>query len=155
MSLSSLHIREFEPADALPVSSLIRLTMRVSNGADYPLAVLEPLMEYFSPSNVTRLSQERFCLVAIQDRAIVGTIALEEQTVVTFFVHPDIQGGGIGSRLLEALESEALKRGIRNLQVESSVTGVAFYEKRGFRATGKRKDGTAGMQTILAKTLTG
>ena len=123
-------IRKFQPQDAQPVSAVIRQTMQVSNVDDYSLDRLQPLIDYFSPEKVLRLSEERHCLVAEMDGRVVGTIALEEAELCTFFVHPDYQGMGIGGQLLAAIEEVALAEGIEAIHMDASLSGVVFYTKR-------------------------
>lgn len=147
-------IRRFESADAEAVSSIIRYTMRVSNGADYPLDRLQALIDYFSPGKVLQLSQERVCLVAEVNRKVVGTVALEAAELSTFFVLPDYQYRGIGSLLLEGIEDAAIAGGVEIIRVESSITGTGFYEKKGYIRTGKEKDGVAGRQIEMEKRVT-
>ena len=146
-------IRNFETKDADAVSFVIRETMRVSNSSDYPLERLKPLMEYFSPEKVLCLNQERLCLVTEIDNQIVGTVALEGAELVTFFVLPDHQRKGVGTQLLQAVEKLAVENNVNLLQLEASLTGTPFYEKHGYRRTGFVKDGTAGKQIGLEKSL--
>ena len=146
-------IRAFAPQDGEAVSALIGHTMRVSNSQDYPLARLQPLIDYFSPDKVRRLNQERLCLVAEVDGQVVGTIGLEGAELVTFFVHPDRQGMGIGKQLLAAIEERARAQGIATITVDSSMTGAAFYARMGYERTGVEREGTAGPQIGMAKQL--
>jgi GNAT superfamily N-acetyltransferase len=146
-------IRPFEPRDAAAVSALIRHTMAISNSADYPLERLQPLMDYFSPEKVSQLSYERICLVAEIEERVVGTVALEGAELCTFFIHPDFQGQGIGSQLLAEIERRAIEAGISAIHTDASLTGAPFYERRGYRRTGKEIDGTAGIQIGMVKML--
>ena len=146
-------ILNFEPKDAAAVSFVIRRTMRVSNSSEYSLKRLMPLIEYFSPEKVLLLNRERHCLVAKIDNQVVGTVAVEGTALVTFFVLPEYQRRGIGARLLQAVENVAVEKEIRLLKLEASVTGTPFYEKFGYRRTGFIKEGTAGKQIELEKTL--
>jgi GNAT superfamily N-acetyltransferase len=148
-----LIIRSFAPHDAEAVSMLIRHTMQVSNSRDYPLARLQLLIDYFSPEKVLVLSQERECLVAEVDRQVIGTIGLDGNELVTFFVHPDRQGQGIGAQLLAAIESRAQALGMTRITVDSSITGAAFYAKMGYARTGVEREGTAGTQIGMQKQL--
>ena len=55
-------------------------------------------------------------------------------------VHPDRQGEGIGRSLLRAAENEAARRGAEAIRIEViSVRAelIAWYERRGYRATGR------------------
>jgi len=146
-------IRTFEPRDAEAVSALIRRTMRESNSRDYPLDRLQPLIDYFSPEKVRRLGQERVCLVADANGPLIGTIALDGTELATFFVLPEYQGQGIGTRLLAAIEQRARSLGITRLTVDASVTGAAFYARMGYLRTGVEREGTAGMQIGMDKQL--
>lgn len=148
-----MKIRAFAPHDADAVSALIRHTMATSNAADYPLERLQPLMDYFSPEKVLRLSEERICLVAEVDHRVIGTVALDAEELCTFFIHPDFQGQGIGSALLAAIEQRAIDVGIAQIHTDASLTGAPFYARRGYQRTGSVVDGTAGPQVGMVKTL--
>ena len=148
-----IQIRRFEPSDAKAVSNVIRTTMRISNAADYPMERLQPLIDYFSPAKVEQLSHERDCLVAEEEGEIIGTAALEGDELVTFFVDPQHQGRGIGSALLKEIEAIALCHGRRELKVDASLAGAAFYERHGYGRTGRILDGTAGPQISMRKQL--
>jgi GNAT superfamily N-acetyltransferase len=127
--------------------------MAVSNIDDYPLERLQPLMDYFSPEKVLRLSYERICLVAESDGRVVGTIALEGNELCTFFIDPAYQRMGIGSQLLTAIERMAVEAGIDAIHMDASLTGAEFYERRGYRRTGVDIEGTAGTQIGMVKRL--
>ncbi|HEU5086320.1 MAG TPA: GNAT family N-acetyltransferase [Roseiflexaceae bacterium] len=148
-----VRIREFVAADAEAVSALIQQTMRVSNSRDYAAERLQPLIDYFTPAKVRQLAAERYCLVAETADSIVATAALDGDEIVTFFVEPAQQGGGIGSRLLEALEAFAREQGMEQLRVDASLTGTPFYERKGYLRTGAELDGTAGPQVSMRKTI--
>lgn len=146
-------IRPYRTTDAEAVSDIIRTTMRVSNVADYAAEKLQPLINYFTPAKVEQLNQERTCLVAEQEGELVGTAALDANKVVTFFIHPDYQGGGVGSALLAALEATAKAGQQTQLTVEASLTGVGFYERRGYRRRREARIGTAIPRIVMDKEL--
>ena len=146
-----VEVRPFEPGDAEAVSRLVATTMRRSNARDYPLARLEPLIAYFTPATLRRLATERHCLVALVGGRVVGTAALDGDRLATFFVAPEHQGRGIGTRLLGMLEGAARDVGVATVHVAASVTGATFYERHGYRRTGAVLDGTAGPQLELTK----
>ena len=146
-------VREFLTEDARAVSDVIRRTMHETNSADYPLEILEPLIEYFSPEKVLLLARERICLVAEIDAKIVGTIALETNELQTFFVHPDFHGKGVGKLLLKAIEKIAASLKIKKISVLSSLSAVSFYEKTGYLKTGFEQEKTAGRQIGMEKIL--
>jgi GNAT superfamily N-acetyltransferase len=145
--------RPYESRDAEAVSALIRRTIRITNSADYAMDRLERLIEYFTPSRIDELNQERYCVVVDRDGEIVGTAGLEGNELVTFFVAPDLQREGIGSALLRQVEQFARTSGIAELHVGSSLAGAPFYEARGYRPTGEVSEGTAGPHIEMRKTL--
>lgn len=49
------------------------------------------------------------------------------------FVHPEFQGLGIASRLLDAVECEAREQRLGRIYTEASKTARPFFERRGFR----------------------
>lgn len=146
-------IRKFERKDAAAVSDVIRETMRLSNSRDYAAEILAPLMDYFSPEKVRRLSRERICLVAELERRVVGTAALANSELCAFFVRPEVQGKGIGTRLIKAIEDVAAENKIGVVSLASSVTAVLFYEKMGYRKNGLIIEEKAGRQIGMEKTL--
>jgi GNAT superfamily N-acetyltransferase len=152
---AELAIRPFEVRDAEAVSSLIRHTMATSNSRDYAPERLQPLIDYFTPAKVAQLSAERSCFVAELGGQIVGTAALDGQEIVTFFVHPGAQGGGIGRRLLARLEQTAREQGLTQLLVDASLTGAPFYQRMGYVRTGPELPGTAGPQLPMRKIMDG
>ena len=51
-----------------------------------------------------------------------------------FFVHPDHARQGLASLVLEHCEASARNAGFRSLELMATLTGVPFYEARGYRA---------------------
>lgn len=85
-------------------------------------------------------------LVAEDDSSIVGCCAITARAGVgyfgTFAVRPTLQGGGVGSVLLQAAEQRARDLGLP--AVEMTVLSVraeliAYYERRGYVDTGETR----------------
>ena len=127
--------------------------MTISNNKDYPLQVLDPLRDYFSPEKVTALATERICLVAEVKGSVVGTVSLDKGEVATMFVSPEYQGQGIGTSLFNSLEQFALREGHTELRVPSSLTGEKFYQSMGFQELERVETETAGQQIRMQKPL--
>jgi GNAT superfamily N-acetyltransferase len=51
-----------------------------------------------------------------------------------FFIHPDWARRGLGSLILEACENAARQAGFTRLEMGATLTGVPFYEARGYQA---------------------
>ena len=88
-------------------------------------------------------------LVGLQGDRIVAMGALrrtsgERAQITRMRVAPDLQGNGIGQRLLDALEGRAADLGYATLHLDTTVGQTAarrLYAKNGYREVGK---GTVG-----------
>jgi GNAT superfamily N-acetyltransferase len=58
--------------------------------------------------------------------------AREPAKIRAFFVHPSWARRGIGTLILEACERAALAAGFHRLEMAATLTGVKFYETRGY-----------------------
>ncbi len=64
----------------------------------------------------------------------------EETTEITYFIHPQLVGTGLGKRFLEQLEKDARARGIRAIFasiVSENKNSILFHEKNGFQLVGR------------------
>jgi [ribosomal protein S18]-alanine N-acetyltransferase len=87
------------------------------------------------------------CVVAEDGGHIVGFIVSEENPPLAHIITLDVDGKhrrhGIGTALLEALESNLAARGVRSILLETAIDNepaVAFWKRHGYRieATLKR-----------------
>jgi ribosomal protein S18 acetylase RimI-like enzyme len=125
-------IRQATAADAEAVHKIVLLALRETNARDYPPSVIERLVLALPDKVASNL--ETWCaFVAIVDGRVVGTGSLNGQTLTSVYVHPDFQGRGVATRLMDAVENAANAQSQRTLNVQSSVTAKAFYAKRGFK----------------------
>ena len=155
------HIRRARPADAAQISALVQTTLRISNAQDYPPAVIDRVVENFSPAAIRNLLDQRCVMVASDDAGdtggnsgdIIGTASLEGDVVRTMFVAPEEQGRGIGRGLMAAIEDLARDQGIPMLRVPASLTATAFYARLGYRAIREVEHGderTVVMEKVLS-----
>ena len=56
-------------------------------------------------------------------------------------VRRDLRGKGYGSALLKHVESEAVSRGVRVLEVQTNTDTMSFYEKSGYVVNAKHRFG--------------
>ena len=88
-----------------------------------------------------------FLTAETPDGAVVGYVGmlyvLDEGYISNVAVRPDCRRQGVAEALLAALEARgrALLLSFLTLEVrESNAAAVALYEKRGYRAVGRRKN---------------
>ena len=129
----STAVRTAQAADAEGISQVILAALHSSNARDYPADVIASVASNFTPDAVLALLQRRIVLVAVQDKVVVATAALDANVVRSVFVNPALQGQGIGRLLMIEIELRAREAGVTVLSVPSSLTAEPFYTKLGFQ----------------------
>lgn len=94
---------------------------------------------------------------AQQENPINGREGMEKWVITNTAVTSSASGKGIGSKLLEAIESEAKKRGAKKIFVHTNVGDervIRFYQKNGYQEAGSIQDYYyAGSAMFLLKSL--
>ena len=67
-----MNIRLFEKTDAIAVSEMIRKTIRISNTKDYPLELMEALIESETPQHVIERASWTHFYVVENRKNIIG-----------------------------------------------------------------------------------
>jgi N-acetylglutamate synthase-like GNAT family acetyltransferase len=127
-----IEIRRATAGDAEAVYEIVARALRETNARDYPASVIDRLVLTL-PERVASKLEACHTYIAVADGLVVGTASLNGQTVNSVFVHPDFQGRGIGTKLMDAVENAAEVQSERTLSVQSSITAQPFYAKRGFK----------------------
>ena len=65
--------------------------------------------------------------------------ARDAAKIRAFFVHPEWARRGIGGIILEACEKAAYTAGFRRLEMGATLTGIPFYEAKGYIALEKQE----------------
>ncbi|MBQ8181052.1 MAG: GNAT family N-acetyltransferase [Ruminococcus sp.] len=134
-----MNIRPFEQTDAVAVSELIRNTIRISNVKDYPIELMERLIESQTPQHVIERASWTHFYVVQQQKKIIGCGAIgpywgkeDESSLFTIFVLPEYQGKDIGRAIIDTLENDIYFLRARRIEIPASITGVPFYLKMGY-----------------------
>lgn len=73
-------------------------------------------------------------LVVELDGDHLGFASLKDNAMIDMvYVHPDYAGEGIGTALMDALETIAKARGAKAVEADVSETAVAFFTARGYQ----------------------
>jgi GNAT superfamily N-acetyltransferase len=136
-----MRIERFQDFEADAVSNIIRRNLVEVNSKDYPEDIIRSLVEYFAPENIVKNARSQCTLVAIQNGKVVGTASLDnfgseespDYYAVAVFVLPESHGQGIGTRLIEAIESKAWELEAEKITVRASITAKGFYQKLGYQ----------------------
>jgi len=122
----------------LLIRSVLRIDLDTVSSLE-KLCFKDPYPSYFI-SQLAEANPETF-LVAIIDDALVGYAVVDRWSghnhLISIAVHPNNRRGGIGRRLLAALE-ERLEKGrlIRLEARKSNLPAIEFYRGQGFQETG-------------------
>ncbi len=134
-----MNIRLFEQTDAIAVSELIRKTIRISNVKDYPLELMEALIDSETPQHVIERASWTHFYVAEEQEELIGCGAIgpywgkeDESSLFTIFVLPEYQGKGVGRAIIDTLENDAYFLRAKRIEIPASITGVPFYLKMGY-----------------------
>ena len=132
-------IRRFQEQEASKVSDLIRKTIRISNIKDYPIELMEQLIESETPEQVLNRASWTHFYVALDEEQIIGCGAIgpfwgkeDESSLFTIFVLPEYQGKGVGGAIVDTLENDEYFLRAKRIEIPASITGVPFYLKMGY-----------------------
>nr|AYC80141.1 GNAT family N-acetyltransferase [uncultured bacterium] len=64
---------------------------------------------------------------------VIAFASRKDGEITGVYVHPAHVGRGPGKALLDAVERNALARGIKRLELNSTLTAAGFYERNGYR----------------------
>jgi N-acetylglutamate synthase-like GNAT family acetyltransferase len=132
--------RKFSNEDAVKVSSLIRRNFLEVNIKDYSEEAMQVLANEFDEDKVNHVAADAHMYVVIdKDEEIIGCGAItsflgrtDESMLVTLFVMPELQGMGIGRKILEVLEKDEFYTRAIRIEIASSITACNFYLKFGY-----------------------
>lgn len=89
---------------------------------------------------------ERYVAVAEDEDEVagVGGVQLTDGRLLGIFVSPDHMGEGVGSALIDHIESRAREEGLSELTIFSALNAVGFYEANSFQRVGRTDEGGIG-----------
>jgi GNAT superfamily N-acetyltransferase len=124
-------IRKFRVEDLEVVKQLVDTTITISYREAYPQEAIDYFLLFHSSENI-REDAERGCTIVLETDRIVGTGTLLGSEIKRVFVDPSLHRLGLGALLIEALEHEALQRGIRKVSLAASLPSKQFYDTLGY-----------------------
>lgn len=142
-----MYIRRFSDADAEDISNLVCRNFREVNIRDYPADEMERLAESYSAEKICTLASSAHTYVACDGDIVIGTGSITgywgsetESVLLTIFVLPEYQRKGIGSRIVQALESDAYFLRASRIEIPAFITACEFYIKMGYCFKGGKKE---------------
>lgn len=152
-----LRIRDIGPNDAGEVLTLQRAAF-VQEAILYDSLASPTLAQ--SLEQLQAELRENLGLVALMGERIVGAVRAERSGALLLIgrlaAAPDLQGAGIGSALLRAVEARGVELGCDEAELFTgslSTANLRLYERHGYRETTRVDDGDGIQQVFLRKRL--
>lgn len=136
MQAKTYPIRPFMPSDTMALRDLFAQSIEELTAEDY---TEDQRLAWIATAEDAEAFAERLgselTLIVQADGEYVGFAALKNNTVLDMlYVHPYAVGQGVGTALVDALETLAKARGSAAITVDASDTAVPFFEARGYVA---------------------
>ena len=137
--MENLEIRRFDNKDAVTVSKLICRNFLEVNIKDYSKEEMKSLAEIYDSNKVLEVAGYAHMYVFSMDKKIVGCGAIssfwgsqDESIFLTIFVLPELQGKGIGRKVVATLELDEYFLRAKRIEIPASITACEFYKKMGY-----------------------
>jgi GNAT superfamily N-acetyltransferase len=161
----AVNVRRATPADVPALRALIDLSVRTLQAGDYSTAQIEGALGTVFGVDSRLIADGTYFVVETTSPGGEKTIAgcggwskrrtlfgsdqasgrdddpldphCDRAKIRAFFVHPDWARRGVGSRILEACERDAMEAGFAGFELGATVTGERLYRARGYEVTGR------------------
>lgn len=138
-----MRIRKFQKKDIRDVAKIKNKVFSKFNSSDvYDKRAID---KYLSYTDLKKSDEEllkamsgrnnEIFFVAEEGEKIVGYINGDKHYLKNLFVYGSKHKKGIGKKLYDKFEKEAVKKGSKEIKLKSSIYAVGFYEKMGFKKT--------------------
>ena len=163
--MDDLIVRLIRPGDSLEdLMRLLHRAYKVLADAGYNYTATDQDVE-----TTRRRIEKLICYVALLGDRLVGTIGVDVSTdrkhttrpgaayVSQFAVDPEMQGAGIGRRLLERAQKRATQAGLTEIALdtaEGAADLISFYERQGYAPVGHVQwEGKTYRSVVMARKL--
>ena len=150
------NVRKIKPGDYKETGDMIKTTIAVSFRKLYPEILLKEFCNKYDLDKFSKKAADIEMFVATEKDEIIGVIGLKDNQLRTFYVHPNQQGKGVGSKLYKKFEELAVKRSIKKITLEGSPLGQPIYEHFGFvkvKTIKKKRVGQKYIDAVMEKHL--
>ena len=134
-----MEIKIVEENDFEELHTMIAKTCRESFKIYYPKPYIEKTIESLSVEALkNRASWTNFYVAKIEGKIVgCGAIgdywgSLTESSLFTIFVDPDMQGKGIGKKIIETLEADDFAKRANRIEIPAGIVAIPFYKKMGY-----------------------
>lgn len=130
--MKKILIRKALKIDAKRISYLIRKNTENVQENKYTDKQIKIWKAANTPGAIANNLNNRTVFCAFQNNKLIGTIGLQENEVVGFYVSYSKRNCGIGQKLLNYIIAYARANKISKLKLTSTPSAITFYSKNGF-----------------------
>src|SRR3989442_6658081 len=124
-------VRPYTDADADNCCLIVNAAIQDMDGLNE--AAREFIRAKNTPVQLDAELRQWFTLIfEADDGRLLGVGALDGEEIKRMYVDPRVQGHGVGRAVMQALEGEAMRLGLREVVLEASPSAVPFYEQLGY-----------------------
>ena len=139
--------KPYQEANAEEIVRLIVRNFREVNVKDYGEKAMEMLAATHDVNWFKGAAENANVYVFWNEGKIVGVGSISsfwgsrtESILLTIFVLPELHGQGIGSYIIDTLESDELFLRAERIEIPASITAAEFYRKKGYDYKNGRKE---------------
>jgi GNAT superfamily N-acetyltransferase len=130
----NMTLRPFRPADLQAVRDLVLATIDASFAGVYAPSAVRHFRRHHEAQEILADAAGGYAVVLERGGQIVATGTLTGKGKITrVYVRPDLQGRGLGKRVMEHLEQHARATGRASVFLNASTVAKRFYESLGYR----------------------
>lgn len=139
--------KPYQEENAEEIVRLIVRNFREVNVKDYGEKAMEKLVATHDVNWFKGVAGYANVYVFWNEGKIVGVGSISsfwgsqtESILLTIFVLPELHGQGIGSYIIDTLESDELFLRAERIEIPASITAAEFYRKKGYDYKNGRKE---------------
>lgn len=132
-------VKPYQEEDADEIVDLIIRNFKEVNVKDYGVEAIAELSATHDVNWFKGVAEYANVYVFWNEDKIVGVGSISsfwgsvtESILLTIFVLPEFHGQGIGSYIIDTLESDVLFLRAERIEIPASITAVEFYRKKGY-----------------------
>lgn len=128
----NIQIRNYTADDVQIIINIFQQAVRVTASKDYDAAQIKAWSGVDAERWKLRQSDRPTWIALVEDKP-AGFADLEaDGHLDMMFVHPDFNGKGVATALLNHIEKQASQLSLTRIFTEASITAKPFFEKMGF-----------------------
>lgn len=136
-------VREAEAVDARDIRDVHLASILALGGQTYTDKQVQAWAHDCDPAQYPIDSKQTYFLVAEHEGQIVGFGWMKPEAddyfetdidgeITAIYVHPTAVRNGVGTRIYDKLEAQAIRENVESLGLWASLTAVPFYEAQGY-----------------------